>query len=136
MSLFCYCQWPFFKFHNVFLEFDTLLSHREKELTLRWDYVFELFEKRPYLLQASSLSALIISDKQDPSLVIDISSLYKHFLEEGYHGLGMYLKSIFLLTEAFYDKTLTPQERMYRAWFCKTFLVTWDRNKKSQVTSL
>ena len=43
----------------------------------------------------------------------------------------MYLKSIFLLTEAFYDKTLTPQERMYRAWFCKTFLVTWDRKKKS-----
>jgi hypothetical protein len=57
--------------------------------------VFELFEKRPELLAESSLSALLVSDKQDPSLVIDISALYKHFLDAGYSALGMYLKAIF-----------------------------------------
>lgn len=68
----------------------------------------------------------IVSDKQDPSLVIDISALYKHFLDAGYAALA-----IFYLTEAFYNKSLTPTERMYRAWFCKTFLVTWYDNKTS-----
>ena len=38
---------------------------------MRWDYVFELFEKRPELPAEISLSALLVTDRQDPSLAPD-----------------------------------------------------------------
>ena len=86
---------------------------------MRWYYVFELFEN------CSSLSALVISDRQDPSLVADIACLYKRFIYEGYHALGMYLKAVQYLTESFYHQNMTPEEKLYRAWWAKTFFVVW-----------
>lgn len=87
---------------------------RERELVIRWDYVFEL-------------SGVNMTDKQDPSLVTDISRLYKHFLEQGYSATGMYLKCIQLLGESFMEKSLSPEERVYRAYYCKTFFVQWKK---------
>jgi hypothetical protein len=98
---------------------------RESELTMRWDYVFQLFGKYPEVMKDSSLSGLLVSDRSDPSLVADIACLYRLFLHEGYNALGMYLKAIQFLTESFYDKDLTPEEKVYRAWWSKTFFVVW-----------
>ena len=40
----------------------------------------------------------------------------------------MYFKCVHYLMEAYLDKTLTPYERVYKAYYCKTFFVTWYEN--------
>ena len=109
---------------------------REKELMVRWDLVWDLFTKRPELLQHCSLSALIVKDKQDPSLVTDLTRLYKYFFEEGYTALGMYLKCTHWLCEAFLVKNMSPMERLHRAYYAKTFFYVWFHYSKSQHSSL
>lgn len=52
------------------------------------------------MLAYTSLSALNLTDRQDPSLVPDLSCLYKYFLREGYSAIGLYLKSIHFIAEA------------------------------------
>lgn len=109
---------------------------REKELMVRWDLVWDLFTNKPELLQHCSLSALVVKDKQDPSLVTDLTCLYKYFLEEGYHALGMYLKCTHWLCEAFLDKDLSPMERVYRAYYAKSFFYRWFHHSKSRHSSV
>ena len=98
----------------------------EESLVMRWDYVYKLIIKNPQLLQHCSLSGLNFTDKQDPSLVADVSCLYKYFLDAGYSALGMYLKCTHLLIEAFLDKSLTPEERIYKAYYTKSFFFQWS----------
>ena len=114
---------------NVYKNAASLIFYfRERELVIRWDYVYEMFINHPELLQYSSLSAVNMTDKQDPSLVGDITCLYEHFLKQGYSAMGMYLKCIKFLCESFLDKNCSPDERVYRAYYCKTFLVEWRNN--------
>lgn len=87
-----------------------------------------MFSDNRSLIQHSSLSAVNLTDRQDPSLVGDLSCLYKYFLKEGYSATGMFLKCIQFLCEAFLDKNLSPAERVFKAYYCKTFLVEWRRN--------
>ena len=54
--------------------------------------------------------------------------MYELVLDAGYSATGIYLKATQYLIEAFYDKSISPDERMYRAWYCKTFFVLWERN--------
>ena len=104
--------------------------HKEKEFMIRWDYVFELIKIRPDLLVHCSLSAVLLSDKQDPSLASELSCLYKHFFKEGYSAMGMYLKCIHYLMDAYLNKYLSPEERVFKVWYCKTFFMTWNKGKK------
>ena len=78
--------------------------------------------RRPYY-STKILMQLLVKDKQDPSLGqgADISCLYRHFPAECYSATGMYLEAIQLLVEAFYDNNMSPEKRMYQAWFAKTF---------------
>ena len=71
---------------------------------MRWDFVFQLFGDNKEAMKHSTLSALLVSDKQDPALVGDITSLYKWFIKASFYALGLYLKAIQFLTECFYDK--------------------------------
>ena len=98
---------------------------------MRWDFVFQLFGDNKEAMKHSTLSALLVSDKQDPALVGEITSLYKWFIKTGFYALGLYLKAIQFLTECFYDKTLTPEVKIYRAWWAKTFFVIWHENVPS-----
>ena len=91
-----------------------------RELVMRWNHAFEVFGKHSYILTFTSLSTLLVEDKQDPSLVADINCLYRHFLAVGYSATGMYLRAIDLLMEAFYDNNLS-----------KLFQVVWDESVPS-----
>ena len=63
---------------------------REKKLSVRWDYVFQFIDAHPELLVHCRLSAVLMTDKQDPSLPTDLSCLYKFFVEENFLAMGMY----------------------------------------------
>lgn len=101
---------------------------REKELVIRWDLVYEFFTEHKHLMQYTSLNAVNVSDKQDPSHVTDISCLHEHFAHHGYKALGMFFKAVHFLAEAFLDKTLDPYQRAYKAWWTKTFFVLWNEH--------
>ena len=93
-----------------------------------WDLVYDLFESHKEVMLHSSLSAVNVTDKQDPSLVIDISRLYELFLFHGYTALGLFFKATHFIAEAFLDKELDPYERVYKVWWAKTFFSTWGAN--------
>ena len=42
---------------------------------------------------------------------------------------GMYFKALHYLCAAFLDKSLDPYERVYKAWWCKTFLLFGTHTK-------
>ena len=79
-------------------------------------------------MKYSSLSAVNVTDKQDPSFVTDISRLHEHFTAHGYKAMGMYLKAVHILCDAFLDKKLDPVQRVYKVWWAKTFFVCWNEN--------
>ena len=101
---------------------------REKKLSVRWDYAFQFIDAHPQLLVHCRLSAVLMTDKQDPSLPTDLSCLYKFFVEENFLAMGMYLKCLHYLMEAFLNKELSPNERVYKAWYSKTCFVVWREN--------
>ena len=70
-------------------------------------------------------SAVAVSDKQDPTLVAELALSYQLFYEQGYDGMGLLLEMIYLLFCSFYDKTLTPKERVYYASASKAIIVLW-----------
>ena len=79
-------------------------------------------------MQYSSLSAVNCVDKQDPSLVGDISRLHEHFTKNGYFACGMFWKSLQYFNEGLLDKTLDPYQRAYRVWWARTFFTVWHEN--------
>ena len=89
----------------------------EKESMIRWDLVYDLFESHKEVMLQSSLNAVNVTDKQDPSLVIDISRLYELFLFHGYTALGLFFKTTHFIAEDFLDKELDPYERVYKVWW-------------------
>ena len=100
----------------------------EKESMIRWDLVYDLFESHKEVMLHSSLSAVNVTDKQDPSFVIDLSRLYELFLFHGYTALGLFFKATHFIAEAFLDKELDPYERVDKVWWAKTFFSTWGAN--------
>ena len=57
----------------------------------------------------------------EPELLL----LYTHFYRAGYTGMGLYLEMGYLLFCAYYDKTLTPVERVMYASASKAIMVKW-----------
>ena len=100
----------------------------ERILCIRWDFVLYLYiqlSKKGEPLDIP-LSSLIVADRQDPSMVGDVSCCYQVFLNNGFTATGMYLKSTQFLSEAFFDKALWPEERVWKLSWVKTFLVKWS----------
>ena len=88
-------------------------------VVIRWDLMFDLAIKVPEFLLMCSKSAINLLDKQDPSLVGELSAQYQLFLDNGYHGMGIYLKALQLFLEAFLDPDLCPTRRIQKAWYTK-----------------
>ena len=103
---------------------------KEKRTVIRWDLLYDFFTKYPEYMRFSSLSALNLTDKQDPSLVTSISCLHNIFTYYGYEAMGMYFKALHYMCDAFLDKKLNPYDRLYKIWWCKTFFATWEANKE------
>ena len=87
-------------------------------------YIFQCFIEQDELMLHSSLSAVNVSDKQDPSLVADVTCLHMYFTKYGYLAIGVYLKALQYLLEAFLQKDLSPYERTYKVWWTKKIFVT------------
>ena len=104
-------------------------SQDKEQIVVRWDYVLELADRNEAFLFQCGKSAVNMIDKQDPSLVTDISCLYQYFLDAGMYGMGLYFKSIHLFLTAFYHPSLTPSARMKNAWYAKSFFTLWERNR-------
>ena len=100
-------------------------------VAIRWDIVFELAQKVPHFLMLCSKSAINMADKQDPSLAGELASHYQLFLDNGYHGMGIYFKALQLFLEAFLDPNIHPAIRIQKAFCTKTLFVLWDRNSPS-----
>ena len=91
--------------------------------------VYDLFESHKEVMLHSSLSAANVTDKQDPSLVIDISRLYELFLFHGYTALGLFFsKPRTSLLRLFWIKNLIHMREFYKVWWAKTFFSTWGAN--------
>ena len=88
-------------------------------VVIRWDLMFDLAIKVPEFLLMCSKSAINLLDKQDPSLVGELSAQYQLFLDNGYHGMGIYLKALQLFLEAFLDPDLCPTRKIQKAWYTK-----------------
>ena len=94
---------------------------------MRWDYVYDLLSKRQEILTHCTISSLNLSDKQDPSMAVELFTLYDYFFAEGYTAMGMFLKAGHFMMEAFLRKDIDPYRRVYLAWYAKSFFVYWDR---------
>ena len=105
-----------------------IVSGKEEHCLIRWDLVYNFFQTHKEVMLHSSISAVNVTDKQDPSQVTDISQLYELFIFHGYTALGLYFKAVHFLAEAFLDKEINPYERVYKAWWCKNFFVKWEEN--------
>ena len=95
--------------------------------------VCDLFESHKEVMLHSSLSAVNVTDKQDPSLVIDISRLYEF---HGYTALGLFFKATHFIAEAFLDKELDPYERVYKVWWAKTFFSIGAQIHRTKASTL
>ena len=91
--------------------------------------MYDLFNEHPELMLHSSLSAMNFTDKQDPSLVCDITRLYENFKHHVYEACGVYFKALHYFNEAFLDKNMDPHDRANKIWCAKTFFVEWDEQK-------
>ena len=58
-------------------------------------------------------------------MATELLLLYPHFYRAGYTGMGLYLEMGYLLFCAYYDKTLTPAERVMYASASKAIMVKW-----------
>ena len=85
-------------------------------------------------MRYSSLGAINVTDKQDPSLVTDLIRLHEVFSYYGYQAMGMYCKALHFLCEAFLEKSIDPYQRVYKVWWAKTFFTVWDLNKNGEVS--
>ena len=103
-------------------------KRKEKQFTVRWDLIYTFFKFHPEVMLHASISAMNLTDKQDPSLVMDISRLYEFLITYEYTSLGLYFKATHYIAEAYLDKQLDPYQRVYKVWWAKTFFVTWHDN--------
>ena len=93
--------------------------------------MYDFFTDHPEYMRFSSLSALNVTDKQDPSLVTDLTRLHEVFSYHGFEATGMYLKALHFMCDAFLEKELSPYDRLYKVWWCKTFFTTWQEHVTS-----
>ena len=54
----------------------------------------QFFQTHKEVMLHSSISAVNVTDKQDPSQVTDITQLYELFIFHGYTALGLYFKAV------------------------------------------
>ena len=83
-----------------------------------WETVVRLWNDCAQFKAATSMSAVALADKMDPSAVTDIMYCYSLFYENGYDGMGLLLEMITMMFASLYDKSLTPAAR--------TILVLWS----------
>jgi hypothetical protein len=97
---------------------------------IRWDLIHDFFTSYPEYKRFSSLSALNLTDKQDPSLVNSISCIHDVYTYYGHEATGMYFKALHFKCDVFLDNKLNPFDRLYKIWWRKTFFATWEANKE------
>ena len=92
---------------------------------VRWDVIFELYSKNKRFRQRTPKSSVLLTDKQDPSAVADLCYYYQAFYDMEYHGTGLWLEMTYLMLSAFFDKSLSPEDRIVNISIVRTVLITW-----------
>ena len=90
-----------------------------------WDIIVYMYENNVDFREQVSRSCIEVKDKQDPSLVTELCFTFQMFYNEGFHGMGLYLEMVYFLFTAFYDRSITPADRMMRASAVKTIISLW-----------
>ena len=105
----------------------SIISYEERlTYAVRWDIVLFMFQNSAAFQEQVNRSAIAVHDKQDPSLATELCFTYQMFYDQGFHGMGLYLEVMYLLFTSFYDKSLSPSDRMVRASAVKTIMTTWS----------
>ena len=79
---------------------------------------------RPFVLCVRKVQRLL-TDKQDPSLVTELCYTYQLFYDHECDATGLWLELIYLTFSAFYDKALSPEERMVNVSIVRATHLTW-----------
>lgn len=61
-----------------------------KNFTLKWDHIFRLYEESSDFQDRCARSAVLLTDKQDPSAVSDLAYCYDLFYKHGYQAMGLF----------------------------------------------
>ena len=70
-------------------------------------------------------SSVILTDKEDPSLVTELCYTYQLFYDHECDAPGLWLELIYLTFLAFYAKAQSPEERMVNVSIVRAILITW-----------
>ena len=101
---------------------------------VRWDILLTVYSASPEFRDRVSKSAILLMDKQDPSIPAEIANCYDIVLQHGYVALAGYLKSIHLLLAVFYDTSLSLQDRVAHLWTIKVFFALWYEHSRMRKT--
>ena len=91
----------------------------------RWDYCYELWIENTDVHEACTKSSFDYKDKQDPSLVYDVSKTHSLIHMRGNTFMAQYFMCICFLYEGFLDKTLNVKQKVFRIWFVKSYFTIW-----------
>ena len=92
---------------------------------VRWDVITHCWQNVEQFKDLVTKSCACLSDKQDPSLVTELSFSYLILYELGYKAMGLYIEMIYLLFSAFYDKCLKPEDRITNVSIVKAVMTLW-----------
>ena len=70
-------------------------------------------------------SSVILTDKEDPSLVAELCYTYQLLYDHESDVTGLWLELIYLTFSALYDKALSPEERIVNVSIVQAILITW-----------
>ena len=70
-------------------------------------------------------SSVLLGDKQNPAIVAELSFTYQIMYDLGFISMGLYLECINLLLRSFFDKSLTPEERLKSLGCVKAVFTLW-----------
>ena len=92
-----------------------------------WHGIYSLWLNEEICKKVCIKSAVDCKDRQDPSLVYEISKLHIVLTdtEESRSFLSLYLEMMMFLFEAYLEHDLDILDRVFRIWYVRSFLQMW-----------
>ena len=89
-----------------------LTSENRLQYAVGWELIYFAWENSDEFRDAVSRSAIMLNDKQNPSLAAELSFTSGIFYDLGFKSMGLYLECINLIMVSFLDRRLTPFDRL------------------------
>jgi hypothetical protein len=91
---------------------------------VRWDTIAHFYSESEKFRDCVTKRSVILTDKQDPSLVTELCYTYQMFYDHKCDATGLWLELIYMTLSAFYGKSLSPEERMVNVSIVRAILIT------------